>query len=51
MITSIMMTVDPSAVRYDQRVAAGKATINGLSIEPKAKSIEIDERLLAFRVD
>ena len=50
-ITSIMMTVDPATVRYDQRVAAGKATINGLSIEPKGKTIEVGQKLLAFRVD
>jgi uncharacterized Ntn-hydrolase superfamily protein/creatinine amidohydrolase/Fe(II)-dependent formamide hydrolase-like protein len=50
-ITAIMMTVDPSTVRYDQRVAAGKASINGLSIEPKEKTIEIGRKLLQFRVD
>ena len=50
-ITAIMMTVDPTTVRYDQRVAAGKASINGLSIEPKGKTIEIGRKLLQFRVD
>ena len=50
-ITSIMMVTDPTAVRYDQRVAAGKATINGLSITPKDRTIEIGRRLLQFRVD
>lgn len=50
-ITSIMMTEDPSSVRYDQRVAAGRATINGLDIAPKERTIEIGRKLLGFRVD
>ena len=50
-ITSIMMTVDPESVRYDQRVAADKATINGLSLEPKEKTVEIGKKLLQFRID
>jgi creatinine amidohydrolase/Fe(II)-dependent formamide hydrolase-like protein len=50
-ITSIMMVTDPTTVRYAQRVKAGKASINGLSIEPKEKTIEIGRKLLQFRVD
>ena len=50
-ITSIMMAVDPTTVRYDQRVKAGKATINGVSIAPKEKTIEIGKKLIQFRVD
>jgi creatinine amidohydrolase/Fe(II)-dependent formamide hydrolase-like protein len=50
-ITSIMMVTDPTVVRYDQRVAAGKATINGASIEPKDEIIELGRKLLKFRVD
>ncbi len=50
-ITSIMMVNDPTTVRYEQRVAAGKATINGLSIAPKDETIEIGKKLLQFRVD
>ena len=50
-ITSIMMTVDPTTVRWDQRVKAGKASINGLSIADKAKTIETGKKLLQFRVD
>ncbi len=30
---------------------AGKASINGLSIVPKEKTIEIGKKLLGFRVD
>ena len=50
-ITSIMMVTDPTVVRYDQRVAAGKATINGASIEPKEEIIELGRKLLAYRVE
>lgn len=50
-ITAIMMVHDPTTVRYEQRVAAGLASINGLSIEPKEETIEIGKKLLAFRVE
>lgn len=50
-ITSIMMVADPTSVRYDQRVKAGKATINGLDIAPKDQTIEIGRKLLQHRVD
>ena len=50
-ITSLMMLTDPSSVRYDQRVAVGKASIKGVSIVPKEKTIEIGNALMNFRVD
>ncbi len=50
-ITSIMMTEDPASVRHAQRVAAGKASINGVSIEDREATIEIGRKLLQFRVD
>ncbi len=50
-ITSMMMVTDPDMVRYDQRVAAGLATINGVSIAPKEEAIERGRKLLEFRVD
>lgn len=50
-ITSMMMAVDPETVRYDQRVAAGRTTINGVSITPKEHAVEIGRKLFAFRVD
>ena len=50
-ITSLMMVTDPSTVRYDQRVAAGKATINGLSIANKYETIDTGRKILRFRVD
>lgn len=50
-ITSLMMVADPTSVRYDQRVAADKATINGLSIANKYETIDTGRKLLRFRVD
>ena len=48
-ITALMMAVDVSAVRYDQRVKAGKATINGVSIAPKEQSVEVGKKLMEWR--
>ena len=50
-VTSIIMTVNPEAVRYDQRVAADKATINGISIVPKEQAIAHGRKLVEIRVD
>jgi len=50
-ITTIMMVTDPTSVRYDQRVAANSAMINGLSIAPKEAAIETGKKLLQFRVN
>lgn len=50
-ITAIMMAEDPETVRHAQRVAAGKASINGVSIADKEAAAETGRKLLAFRVD
>jgi len=50
-ITTLMMVTDPTAVRYHQRVAAGEATINGLSIAPIHQALEVGKRLMEFRVN
>jgi creatinine amidohydrolase len=39
-ITLNMFIDDPNSVRYDARVKAGKATINGVSIADRNKSLE-----------
>jgi hypothetical protein len=36
-------------VRYDERVKAGKATINGVSIADKKKSLELAKEIVAYR--
>ena len=50
-ITALMMAVDVSAVRYDQRVKAGRATINGVSIAPKEQTIEVGKKLMEWRTE
>jgi creatinine amidohydrolase/Fe(II)-dependent formamide hydrolase-like protein len=50
-ITAQMMVADPVTVRYDQRVRAGLAKINGVTIAPREKTIEIGRRLIDFRAD
>ncbi|MDH3734949.1 MAG: creatininase family protein [Gemmatimonadota bacterium] len=50
-ITSLMMVTDPTVVRYEQRVKAGLARINGVPIAPKEETIEVGEKLMAFRAE
>jgi creatinine amidohydrolase/Fe(II)-dependent formamide hydrolase-like protein len=50
-LTAVMMAYDPKTVRYDQRVAAGKATINGVSIVPKEKTIEMGKKIIEYRTN
>lgn len=47
--TSITMTVDPTVVGYDLRVEAGHASIKGVSLEPRWRSLEVGEKLPRFR--
>ena len=48
-ITMNMMVTDPSTVRWDARVRAGKATINGVSIADKAKALDIGRKIVEMR--
>jgi creatinine amidohydrolase len=50
-ITLNMFITDPKTVRYDERVKAGKATINGVSIADRAKSTELAKKIVAFRAE
>lgn len=49
-IASVLMAQNPEKVRFEQRVVAGKASINGISINPPDKTIEIGKRNLELRV-
>jgi creatinine amidohydrolase/Fe(II)-dependent formamide hydrolase-like protein len=49
--SAMQMVTDPATLRYDQRVKAGKATINGISIAPKEKTIEVGKKLMKLRID
>ena len=48
-ITLNMFITDPKSVRYDERVKAGKATINGVSIADRAKNLELAKAIVDFR--
>ena len=50
-ITLNMFYDDPFSVRYDERVAAGKATINGVSIEDRVRSLDLAREIVAFRAE
>ena len=44
-----MFITDPSSVRYEERVKAGKASINGVSIADRAKALELAKVIVAYR--
>jgi creatinine amidohydrolase/Fe(II)-dependent formamide hydrolase-like protein len=50
-ITSIIMNDDPDYVRLDERVAADRASINGISLLPVEKTIWHGRQLIDFRTD
>jgi creatinine amidohydrolase/Fe(II)-dependent formamide hydrolase-like protein len=50
-ITMNMMVTDPNSVRWEQRVKAKKATINGVSIADKAKALALGKRIVDYRAD
>src|SRR5687768_343759 len=48
-ITLNMMLTDPRSVRWEERVKAGKATINGVSIADKTKALEWAKAIVEAR--
>jgi len=44
-----MFATDPKAIRYDERVKAGKATINGASIADRATATTLAREIVEFR--
>ena len=50
-ITSIIMNDDPQFVRFEQRLEAGKASINDIDIAPIGKALKHGRRLIEFRTD
>ena len=50
-ITLNMFIDDPKSVRYDERVKAGKATIDSVSIADRAKATDLAKKIVAFRAD
>jgi creatinine amidohydrolase len=50
-ISSIMMTVDPSTVRIQQRIAKNRASINGISLAPVDMAVASGRRIVDYRAD
>jgi creatinine amidohydrolase len=48
-VTAIMMTVDPTTVRMQQRIAADKFRINGIELAPADKTIEWGKKIVEVR--
>lgn len=48
-ITLNMYVTDPNSVRWAQRVKAGKATIDGVSIADPKKTLEMGKKIVDFR--
>jgi len=48
---AIMATVDPKLIRTEQRIAAGKYSVNGFDMNPPAKTIEKGKKLVEYRAD
>jgi creatinine amidohydrolase/Fe(II)-dependent formamide hydrolase-like protein len=50
-ITLNMLVADPNSVRWDARVKAGKATIDGVSIADKEKALQLGREIVEFRAN
>jgi creatinine amidohydrolase/Fe(II)-dependent formamide hydrolase-like protein len=50
-ITLNMFIDDPNSVRYDARVKAGKATINGVDVSNRARNTELAKKVVEFRAN
>ncbi len=48
-ITSIMSVVDPTTIRFDQRVDEGLAHINGIDLAPLAQTQELGRQIVDYR--
>jgi creatinine amidohydrolase len=50
-ITLNMFITDPKSVKYDERVRAKKATINGVDLSKRARATELAKKIVAFRAE
>ncbi len=50
-IDAIMMLHDPETVRLEQRIKANRATINGVSLLPLEKTLEMARKLVELRAE
>jgi creatinine amidohydrolase len=49
--SSIVMTVDPSLIRMEERMAAGQFHINGVELAPPERTLELGRRLVEYRAE
>ena len=50
-VTAMMMVTDPDQVRFQQRVDAGLASINGVPITPLEATVELGRQMIKFRAE
>lgn len=50
-VTAMMMVTDPAQVRFEERVAADLASINGVAITPLDDTVALGEQMIAFRAE
>ena len=50
-VTSIMMNGDPTTVRMEQRIEAGRFSINGVDLAPAEKTIATGKRIIDYRAE
>lgn len=50
-MTAQLVAIDPTSVRVKQRQAAGKASINGVSLLPLEKTAEIGRKVIDYRAE
>ena len=48
-VTTMMMVTNPDFVRYEQRLEAGLASINGVAITPLADAVKLGSDMMEFR--
>ena len=48
-IDAIMSVIDPTSIRYEQRLAAGRGSINGVSLAPLEQTQELGRKIIAYR--
>lgn len=50
-ITASIMLVDPKMVKMDERIKAGKFTVNGVNLAPAKKTIALGKEMVDYRAD
>jgi creatinine amidohydrolase len=50
-ITLNMLMADPKSIRYDERIKAGKAVINGVDISDRTKAMAWGQQIVDFRAE